>query len=156
MENRTESRTATLWILIVLMFILGVAAIISGLMLFLAPDGHLMRMSVDALKGTPFPDYLIPGIILFLFMGLYPIFVGYSLMKRPTWNGVDIINPFKSFHWAWTASLASGLILLIWIITETLLIGYESFLQPLMAVWGILIIIITLLPNVKRYYKSKA
>ena len=152
----TGSRNVTLWILIVLMFILGVGAIISGAMLFLTPDGHLMQMPVDPLKGTPFPDYLIPGIILFIFVGLYPIFVSYSLIKRPTWDGIDIFNPFKSFHWAWTASLASGLILLIWIIIETLLIGYESFLQPLMAVWGILIIVLTLLPNVKRYYKSKA
>ena len=154
MNDKKESRPATLWILIVLMFILGIAAIISGPMLFLAPDGSIMQMSVDALQETPFPDYLIPGIILFVFMGLYPIFVGISLIKRPNWNFMNFINPFKSFHWAWTTSLASGLILLIWIITETLFIGYESFLQPLMAGWGLLIIIFTMLPNVKRYYRK--
>ena len=154
MGDRTASRPITLWILIVLMFILGFAAIVSGPMLFLAPDGSLMQMSVDALKGTPFSDYLIPGIILFIFMGLYPIFVGISLIKRPKSNFLNSLNPFKGYHWAWTASLASGLILLIWIITETLFIGYESFLQPLMAGWGILILVLTLLQNVRRYYKD--
>ena len=156
MKNTTGSRSFTSWILILLNSILGIGAVISGAMLFVAPDGRLLQMSTDAVQGTPFPDFLIPGLILFTFMGLLPIFVGYSLIKRPAWNGINMLNPFNRYHWAWTASLTSGLVLLIWIATETLLIGYEFILQPIMAAWGILIILLTLLPNVRRFYGPKA
>jgi len=124
----------------------------SGAMLFIAPDGHLMQWSTSDLAGTPFSDYLIPGIILFLFIGVFSIFVGYGLLKQPAWNGPDIINPIKKMHWAWTASWAAGIIMLIWISVETILLGYISFLQPFIAVYGVIIIFLTLLPSVRRYY----
>jgi hypothetical protein len=34
---------------------------ISGPMLFLSPEGALMKLSVDVLKGTPFTNFVIPG-----------------------------------------------------------------------------------------------
>jgi hypothetical protein len=149
--KKVRGRPFTAWILIVLMFGLGIGALISGPMLFLAPDGHLMQWTVDQLEGTPFPDYLVPGIILFVFMGIYPVLVGFGLIKD-RWKWTNALNPFKNFRWAWTGALAAGIILLIWIGTETLMLGYISFLQPVMAVWGVLILFLALLPNVRQYY----
>jgi hypothetical protein len=74
MKNTLGSRPFTSWILILLNFILGIGAVIGGAMLFVAPDGRLLQMSTDALKGTLFSDFLIPGLILFAFMGLLPVF----------------------------------------------------------------------------------
>lgn len=110
-------------------------------------DRCLARHSILGLSYT--------GINSVCFYGTPSRFLGYSLMKRPAWNGINMLNPFNRYHWVWTASLTSGLILLIWIATETLLIGYESILQPIMAAWGILIILLTLLPNVRRLYERK-
>jgi hypothetical protein len=156
MKYRTNRRPFTAWILIVLLFFLGFGGIVSGALLFSAPDGRLMGMSVDLLKGSPFPNFLIPGLILFLFVGVFQLFVGYGLVTHGTWNGPDIINPFKGYHWAWTASWVAGVIMLIWIIVETVLLGYISILQPIILIWGLIIITLTLLPNVRHYYKRKA
>ncbi len=156
MENKAIPRPFSVLILAILLLLIGVGSLISGPLLFLSPSGHLLQLPIELLKGTPFANYFLPGIILLMFVGVYPIFVGYSLLKRPPWRWPDVINPSKRFHWAWTASWAAGVILLIWIITEILLLGYISFLQPLVIVWGIILIALTLLPNVRRYYRRDA
>ena len=152
MSKKITPHPAAAWILIVLLFFIGSGALISGAMLFAAPDGHLLQLTTDGLAGTPFSSYLIPGIILFVFVGIFPVFAGYGLLKLPAWNWPEIINPAKSKHWAWTASWAAGVIMLIWISVETILLGYISFLQPLIAVYGAAIILLTFLPATRRYY----
>jgi hypothetical protein len=154
MPNETQLRKRPLSsvVLALLVLLLGIGAVISGPMLFFEPSGRLMQWSVDQLRGTPFPDYTIPGLVLFLFLGLFPIFVGVGLMAKPRWKWPDAINPSKRHHWAWAASWATGIIALIWIAVETLLLGLISFLQPVIAVWGALILLITFLPRVNRYY----
>jgi hypothetical protein len=143
-----------LWLLIVLLLFIGIGALISGAMLFLSPDGSLLGMSMDLLAGSPFGNYLIPGIILFLFIGVFSVFAGYGLLKKPGWRWLNLLNPCKKYHWAWTAAWAEGVIMLIWIVVETALLGYISFLQPLIVGWGIVIIGLALLPQVRRYYKK--
>ena len=150
MTNNRRPLAASL--LIALHLFIGVGALISGAMLFVAPDGHLMQWSTDQLSGTPFSNYLIPGIVLFTFLGLFPVFVGYGLLRRPSWTWPDAINPAKRMHWAWTASWAAGVIMLMWIAVETALLGLISFLQPAIAIYGALVISLTLLPRVKQYY----
>jgi hypothetical protein len=85
------------------MFPIGVGALVSGAMLFLAPDGHLLGWTVEMLKGTPFPNYFAPGLILFLFIAPFGILTCYSLLKMPGWCWPDKINPTKKYHWAWAA-----------------------------------------------------
>jgi hypothetical protein len=152
MEKPKSPRPAGVWSLIVLQLFIGVAALISGPMFFLAPDGRLMQMPVTYLKGSPFNDFLIPGIILFIFVGIFPIIAGIGLLKRSIWPLMNVLNPFKSYYWAWTASWAAGLIILIWIIVETVLLGYISALQPFILVFGLVLVILTLLPRVRRWY----
>jgi hypothetical protein len=122
-------------------------------MLFLDPSGRLMQWSVEDLQGTPFADYLIPGIVLFVFIGVYPIFVGYSLISKPAWRWPEAVNPATKHHWAWAASWSVGIIMLIWIIVETALLGLISFLQPVIAVWALAIVLLAFLPGVRRHYK---
>lgn len=113
-----------------------------------------MQMPLENIQDSPFADFLIPGLLLFTFLGIYPLLVAYSLWKRPPWRWPDAINPFKRYHWAWAASLSVGVILLIWI---TLQVQYTGavFLHYLYWTWGILLLLITLLPGVRRVYKIK-
>lgn len=150
-----KDRSPFIVLLVVLQALLGIGAVISGAMLTLSPDGSYLQLPLNLLDNSPFSDYLIPGIVLFVFVGIFPLFVAYGLWKTPAWKNINTLNPFKKFHWVWTTSLASGLILLIWIGTETVLVGYVSFLQPLMGAWGLIIIFLTLLPVVKRHYHVK-
>jgi len=154
MNKTHKPHPITARVLIVLLFFIGLSALISGAMLFIAPDGHLVHWSTDQLRGTPFSNYLIPGIILFTFIGIFPIFVGYGLLKHPNWAWPNLINPFKKRYWAWTASWAAAVIMLIWISVETALLGYISFLQPFIAGYGIILLILTFMPDVQRYYKT--
>jgi hypothetical protein len=155
MSKTARPHPVAAWILIALLLFIGAGALISGAMLFVAPDGRLMQWSTNELAGTPFSNYLIPGIILFFFVGVFPVFVGYGLLKKPEWRWPEKINPVTTKHWAWTASWAAGVIMLLWISVETILLGYISFLQPVIAVYGIVVIILIFTPSLRLYYARR-
>jgi hypothetical protein len=134
---------------------IGLGALISGGMLIISPSGSLLGFTPSLLEGTPFRDYLVPGIILFLFLGAYSAAVTYSIIARPGWRWPETINPFKKLHWAWAAALANGIIIFIWISVETILLGYISFLQPAILAWSILILILVLLPLTQRHFSRR-
>jgi hypothetical protein len=103
---------------------IGIGAVISGGMLFLAPDGSLMRMPLELLIGSPFKNFLIPGLILFLFIGILPL--------------ITAVLSFLRHRWAGYASGVSSLGLIIWIFTEVSMIGGGHWLQNLYFALGIL------------------
>jgi hypothetical protein len=59
---------------IILLFILGIAALGGGWVLISDPTGESLGIPMALLKGTAFKDYLIPGVILFVFNGLLSLF----------------------------------------------------------------------------------
>jgi hypothetical protein len=155
LEKSKQSRPFALLMLICLLMIIGIGGLVSGAMLFSSTTGKLIGLNAEILKGTPFANFLIPGIILFLFIGIFPVLVSYGLLKKPAWHWAETINICKKYRWPWTAAWAAGVIMLIWIIVETALLGYISFLQPVIAIWGIVIIILTFLPPVRQHYNVK-
>lgn len=155
MDKPKRPTPFSLWILRLLLIFIGAGGLISGAMLFSSPDGALIKLNTSILRGTPFDNFLIPGIILFLFIGIFPILVSYGLLRQPAWRRAEAINICKKYRWPWTAAWAAGVIILIWIIVEFALLGYISFLQPLITVWGIAIIILTMVPETRQYYAVK-
>jgi hypothetical protein len=155
LEKSKQSRPFVLLILICLLTIIGVGGLVSGAMLFSSPTGELIGLNAEILKGTPFVNFLIPGIILFLCIGIFPVLVSYGLLKKPAWHWTEAVNICKKYRWPWTATWAAGVIMLIWITVETAMLGYISFLQPVIAIWGIAIITFTLLPKIRQYYTVK-
>lgn len=151
MKEGVERRPGAVRALIVLHVLLGVGAVISGGLLMAAPDGHLMQMPVSMLEHSPFANFLIPGAILFTLLGIYPLGVAYGLWKRPGWRWPDAINPFKVLHWSWAGSLAAGVIVVIWIVVEVVMLRAFEFLHALYLVWGIVLVLLTLFPMVRRY-----
>ena len=83
------------------------------------------------LTGSPFRDYFIPGLILFIAVG------GSALIAS--------VAVFKKHRLARQAALLCGGVILSWISVQLVIIGYVSWLQPVIAVAGILIILLTLL-----------
>ncbi|RPI90911.1 MAG: hypothetical protein EHM40_17195 [Chloroflexi bacterium] len=152
MKTHIKSRPFAVSALIFLQIFLGLNGLLGGGAFLLAPDGHLLQMPFSHLQNTPFPDFLIPGLLLFMFLGLYPIAVAYSLWKQPAWRWPDTLNPFKQIHWSWAGSLAAGVIAMIWIIVQIQWIP-AGFLHIFIVSWGILILLVTLMPSVRRYYK---
>ena len=101
-----------------------------------APDGRIMQMPVSYLDGSPFSDYLIPGLIILLVLGVFRLVVlaGLWLRPRPAWYG----------------AFAVGCGLIIWILVEVLIIPL-SVLHAFFGVVGVLIAVVTLLPPVRDY-----
>ena len=70
-------------ILLFLLLFLSLGALFGGGALMLDPTGELLQMPVTMLKGSPFNDFLIPGLILFTILGIFPLLIFYALLKRP-------------------------------------------------------------------------
>jgi hypothetical protein len=93
----------------------------------------------------------MPGVLLFTFVGVFPLVVAYGLWKQPAWRLPEGLNPFKDAHWSWPGSLAAGAILIIWITVQVLLIRAVAFLHVLYWAWGAVLVALTLLPSVRGY-----
>jgi hypothetical protein len=78
-SSQVRRRSFSGWLLILLQVLLAVGAIFGGGAFLLAPDGHLIQMPLSHLKNSPFSDFLIPGLFLFTFLGIFPLAVAYSL-----------------------------------------------------------------------------
>ena len=111
-------------------------------------------MPVSVMQGAPFDSFLIPGCILFVFLGIYPAVIIYGLLKRPEWKWAGMVNPFKRFHWSWAGSLAAAAIVFTWLTVE--LIWVEFFiLHAIYYTVGTLIAVFAVIPGVRGYLKEK-
>jgi hypothetical protein len=135
--NDSPRRPAGVWILLILLVIQGLGGLAGGLSLTLKPDGSIMKMPLAYLDGSPFSDFLIPGLILLLVLGVLPLVAAMGLWMRHTW--------------AWYAAFAVGCGLMIWILVEIMIIPF-SWLQPMFGVIGVLIFAVAALKSVRRCY----
>ncbi len=132
-QNR---RTGAVWTLAVLLLIQGLGGLAGGASLAAAPSGRIMHMPVSLLGGSPFPDYLIPGFILGIVLGVLPLIVLAALMLRRAWS--------------WYGAFTVGCALIIWLIVEYLIIGFAG-LQVAFGIVAVLILLVALVPSVRRY-----
>ncbi len=151
MRPQTRKRPLLFWLLLFLLFFQGLSAAPSGLMLALDPTGGLLQMPLDMLQGTPFPNFLIPGLILCVVLGLGAFFVLACLLIRPDWAWAERLNPFRGQHWTWAAAGAFGLALMLWITVQVLMIGLGAFIQVLYFGVGLAILLLTLTRPVRGY-----
>jgi hypothetical protein len=102
---------------------LGLGALFGGGLLILAPDGRLLGMPATLLVGTPFPSFLVPGICLFVFVGIAPLLAAAMTLRR------QVIAPL--------AAVAVGLMLMGWIAAEMVaLAGLSSLAWAFYLVLG--------------------
>lgn len=132
--------------------LLGLGAVIGGFMLILDPSGKLLNMPVSLLERSPFSDFLIPGMILLLVLGLFPIVICMALLRRIHWTLVEKLNLYPKLYWAWTFSLYTSYALLIWIIVQVYIIQTVSLIHLFYFAWGLGIQMVTLLPDIQRRY----
>jgi len=136
-----------------LIIIQGVTALYGGGCLVLAPDGSLLGLPLEYLANTPFNGYFFPGFFLGFFLGLIPLTLVYTLWRRPQRPYMNVLNIYNDMYFAWTYTLYLGIVLIIYMDLQIMMIGYHSKLQVAYALLGVLILIITLMPEIKRYYE---
>ncbi len=114
----------------------GTGALFGGYNLVKFPDGNTIHLSPDWLINTPFPDYTIPGIVLFIVNGLFSFFVLIMLWKNSPNTG----------RWL----IAQGLLLTSWIIVQMLFIRTVHFFHLILGSAGIALMVIGWLFMKKR------
>lgn len=149
MKSKHE-RSLTLFIL---QLFLGVGAVFGGVGLMIDPTGESVGLPSTLLERSPFQDFLIPGILLFIVLGIFPLFLSIALMTKWDWKIAETINIFKDRHWSWTFSLYCGFALIIWIAVQVYMINSVSILHMVYITLGLTIQVVTLLPSVQAIYK---
>ena len=138
-----------------LLAFLGLSAIGGGGALIISPSGKLLGgLPLSILERSPFNNFLIPGIILFVVLGLFPGLLIFCLLKKPAFKLAERINLFKDMHWSWSFSIYIAFALIIWIQVETIFIKGTGWLQTFYILYSITIIFVALLPQVKILYKK--
>ena len=112
-------------VLVVLEVFIGIGGVVSGAMLIADPRSGL-GMGLGILEGSPFKDFVVPGIILLLAVGVFPLVVAGAAIGRA--------------RWAALGHLAVSVVVLGWIVVELLLLGYLGFLQPAVVVYGVVML----------------
>jgi len=107
------------------LILLGIGAIAGGLALVAAPDGSVMQFDTALLAGSPFSDFLVPGLILAGLFGVGSLLVAVAGIRRAR------PAPFCAF--------AIGCAQMVWIVVELAIIRELSFLHPTMFVLGLVI-----------------
>jgi hypothetical protein len=135
-----QSRSITVYLLMAALLFQGLSGVAGGIGLV----GGGLQFPLSWLEGSPFDDYFIPGLILLVVLGIFPLIVFYGLWTRQ--------------YWGWLGALLVGLALIIWIVVEILIIGYQPQppLQLIYGVLGVIIVVLGLLPGVRRYYTMRA
>ena len=140
--TNTKQRPFGVYILLVLVIFQGVSGLLGGIGLISDPTGESLHIPVKWLDNSPFSNYLIPGLILFIVLGFFPVVVFYGLLKK--------------LRWSLFAAFIVGAALIIWIGVEIIIIGYhpQPPLQLIYGVVGFLIFVLVLLPSVRKFHKN--
>ena len=114
-------------IAIILLLFNAISALFGGWGLMSDPSGASMQMPMSYLEHSPFEDFLVPGIILFITNGLFSLlFAVLALLK------------FMNYSWL---VIFQGFILTGWLIIQIIMI--REFYGPLHVLYlsvGILLI----------------
>jgi hypothetical protein len=86
-------------------------------------------LPAEWLAGSPFKNYFIPSLFLFLCIGGSCLFTAIAV--------------FKGHRLAMTFSFICGLLIISWLVVQVAIIGYVSWMQPTTAIVALLIILLT-------------
>ena len=112
---------------IAILILLGIGAVYGGVTLIIDPTGELLGLPLEVLDLSPFSNYLIPGIILLIMIGLLPFYITYSTIRK-----------LPKYDWM---IIAQGILLIIWLTTEIIMGIFEPFIHYTYYTIGILLVL---------------
>lgn len=102
------------------------AAIYGGAALMIRPSGAYLQLSLSWLQHSPFRDYFIPGLFLFVFNGISSVLVAFAVYKS-----------YK--HYPALVTL-QGALLTAWILVQVWMLQLVSNLHYIYGALGIALI----------------
>ncbi len=122
---------------IILLFIVSLNALAAGYSFMTDPSGKGLGIKTDYLKrSAPFHDYLIPGIVLFVVIGIMSSIIAVLAMA-------------KKAHYPFLI-LVQGCILVGWIAIQLMMVTTFHLLHLIIGLAGIILMISGWLINQKR------
>ncbi|GAB3643636.1 hypothetical protein GCM10027423_42730 [Spirosoma arcticum] len=138
----------------ILLGFLGLGAVGGGGVFIVSPSGNLFGMPLSMLDKSPFTNFLIPGVILFIVLGVIPCGLVIALLKKPVSKWAERFNFFSDMHWAWTGSIYVAFALIVWLQAEMMFLQAVGWLHTLYMFLAIAILFVTLLPTVRSVYRK--
>ncbi len=129
MENTNVKRKAYIGLGSLQAFI-GLGALGGGFMLVKDPSGSALGVPLSLLEGSPFTDFLIPGIFLLVVNGIGSM-IGAGLS-------------FTRKRYAQEIAIVLGVILVAWIVIQVVIIRSFSWLHILYFILGVVELVIGL------------
>ena len=103
-------------IALVLLLINGFSACFGGISLILDPSGEFLGLSLHKLVFLPFKSYLVPGILLLIFNGISSLYIAFLMMRKVKYHSIFVV--------------LQGIILIVWIITESFALPNDLLQYP--------------------------
>jgi hypothetical protein len=145
---------ATRNILLFLLAFLGLGAVFGGAVIVISPSGKLFGMPLSMLENSPFSSFFIPGIILFLVLGIVPMVLFFALLKKPNNKRAERFNFFKDMHWSWSFTIYVAFALIGWIQMEMFYVQSVHWSHIFYMFLAVVILFVALLPQVRGLYKK--
>lgn len=117
----------------ILQCFVAVMAVPAGLSMVLEPDGSGIGLPTEILETSPFRDYLIPGLFLFVFNGMFQVVGAVASFRKSKYTGI--------------LGLGLGTILFFWILIQVYFTGLVHFLQSMFFMIAIIEIMLGLRLN---------
>ena len=133
----------------------AISGIAGGIGLTFSPSGESIGLPISMIDNTPFNSFLIPGLFLLAILGIFPLILGYAMIKEPKWKLPNKLNVYDNYNYLWAYTLYLGLILVSWIIIQVYMVGGENILQLIYGLLGAFIVLVSLSPHVMEYYSTK-
>lgn len=119
---------SVIWgVTIALLIFNSLSALVGGWSMMADPSGAALQFPADTLRYSPFPDFFIPGAVLFVSIGLLSILVAYLTIVKAR------MYPYFIF--------SQGLILLGWLFFQIVFTHTGSLLQLLFGHLGLFLIV---------------
>jgi uncharacterized membrane protein len=102
---------------------IGLGALGGGFMLVIDPSGSALGFPLSFLEGSPFTDFLIPGIFLLVVNGIGSLIgAGFSFTRR---------------RYSQEIAIVLGAILVAWIVIQVIIIRSFSWIHVLYLILGV-------------------
>ncbi|PKV50623.1 hypothetical protein ATE84_2686 [Aquimarina sp. MAR_2010_214] len=131
-----------------------ISAIPSGWLMIIDPSGNKLGIPIKILKHSPFSNFLIPGLFLFLVLGIFPLIVFYGLVRKNKLLILEKINLYKNYHWPLAFSYYVGVLIILWINIQLLFIKEFHVYHFIYSMLGVVIVFIAQLPSTKKNYSK--
>jgi hypothetical protein len=95
---------------------IGVGTIPAGLALILEPSGASLGMPLEWLSDSPFPNFLIPGVVLMVVNGFGRL--------------AGALASFLRYRYAGEIAMGLGVFLMLWIVARMWWIGLATGCNP--------------------------